>query len=131
MPELLEFPWKTRPVVDFAVTLTATIATEGPPPRRQETLRAGTGGTDLAGRRRPVKLLNPKLRRIVTGSLSMDADGNVTLLVEGERMGALAAAEEGLTLLAAKDEERQALVDSGYALPSEIVSSGDGDDSFR
>jgi hypothetical protein len=61
----------------------------------------------------------------------MDAEGNVTLLIEGEPMGALAAAEEGLTLLAARDEERQALVDSGYALPSEIVSSGDGDESRR
>lgn len=77
-----------------------------------------------------MKLLHPRSRRIVDGSLSMDGD-NVTLLIEGERMGALAAAEEGLTLLAASDEERQALVDSGYALPSEIVSSGNGDETFR
>ncbi|MBM4269490.1 MAG: hypothetical protein FJ144_23285 [Deltaproteobacteria bacterium] len=68
-----------------------------------------------------MKLLHAKSGRVLEGSLVPDPEGEKVLVVDGHEYGVLEASEEALMLIEATDEERQALVEAGYALPAEIV----------
>jgi hypothetical protein len=68
-----------------------------------------------------VKLLHPREARIVDGTVDAGDAGAARLVIEGRPYGVLEASEAGLQLIDATDEERGALVEAGYALPSHIV----------
>lgn len=70
-----------------------------------------------------MKLLHGREARIVDGSLRGDA-ADAALIIEGHRYGVLEASEAGLQLVDATDEERGALVEAGYALPSHVATTG-------
>ena len=70
-----------------------------------------------------MKLLHTRQARIVDGTVREDDLGDAQLVIEGRTYGVLEASDEGLQLVDATDEERQALVAAGYALPSHIASS--------
>jgi len=67
-----------------------------------------------------MKLLHTREARIVKGTVQEDEPGDPRLMIEGKRYGVLEASDAGLQLIDATDEERQALVEAGYALPSNI-----------
>lgn len=48
--------------------------------------------------------------------------GGASLVVEGRPYGVLEATEAGLRIIEATDGERQALVEAGYALPSDVTA---------
>lgn len=66
-----------------------------------------------------MKLLHAREARIVNGTVRGD-DAEASLVIEGRRYGVLEASDAGLQLVDATDEERQALVEAGYALPSHV-----------
>ena len=71
-------------------------------------------------RRFGIRLLDVKAGDIVDGSIARDERDEVVLMAGGRSYGALEALEAGLRLIDASDEERQRLVDAGYALPSHV-----------
>lgn len=70
-----------------------------------------------------MKLLHAREARIVEGTLREDDEAAMHLVIDGKRYGVLEASEAGLTLIEATDEERFALVDAGYPLPSHVAAS--------
>lgn len=70
-----------------------------------------------------MKLLHTREARIVDGAVRGKEPGEASLVIEGKNYGVLEASDAGLHLVDATDEERQALVEAGYALPSHIPSS--------
>jgi hypothetical protein len=72
-----------------------------------------------------VKLLHAREARIVDGTVDEHEPGDAQLVIDGRRYGVLEASEAGLQLVEATDEERQALVAAGYALPSHIPTTDD------
>jgi hypothetical protein len=70
-----------------------------------------------------VKLLHTREARIVDGTVRGEAP-DAALVIEGHRIGVLEASEAGLQLVEATDEERCALVEAGYALPSHVAADG-------
>ncbi len=73
-----------------------------------------------------MKLLHAREARIVSGTLRGD-DTDVALIIEGRRYGVLEASDAGLQLVDATDQERQALVEAGYALPSYLPPEREDD----
>ncbi|HEY8514580.1 MAG TPA: hypothetical protein VIS07_03595 [Candidatus Binatia bacterium] len=69
-----------------------------------------------------MKLLHTREARIVEGSIRNPTSPDAKLLVEGREYGVLEASDAGLQLVEASDEERQALVGAGYALPSHVAT---------
>lgn len=67
-----------------------------------------------------VKLLHTREARIVDGSVRGTAP-DAALVIEGKSYGVLEASDAGLQLVDATDEERCALVEAGYALPSHVA----------
>lgn len=68
-----------------------------------------------------MKLLHTREARIVSGRVRRGESG-AQLEIEGRAFGVLEATEAGLQLVDATDEERGALVEAGYALPSHIAT---------
>lgn len=66
-----------------------------------------------------MKLLHTKEARVVSGRVRRGESG-AQLEIEGRPYGVLEASEAGLQLIDATDDERGALVEGGYALPSQI-----------
>lgn len=67
-----------------------------------------------------MKLLHTREARIVDGTVR-GAAPDAALVIEGRSYGVLEATEAGLELVDATDEERSALVEAGYALPSHVL----------
>lgn len=72
-----------------------------------------------------MKLLHTREARIVDGELREEESGEALLVIEGKPYGVLEASDAGLQLIEATDHERQALVESGYALPAHIAPQPD------
>lgn len=73
-----------------------------------------------------MKLLHTREARIVNGTVRGE-DADAALMIEGHRYGVLEASDAGLQLVDATDEERQALVEAGYALPSHVPPAREDD----
>lgn len=63
------------------------------------------------------------------GALFQNQEGDAVLVAESRAFSPLEAGDEKLVLIDATDEERQALIEAGYALPSEVVQLREDDDA--
>jgi hypothetical protein len=67
-----------------------------------------------------MKLLQASAGRIVDGAIVLNEQGEPVLVANDRVYGVLDASEAGFRLIDATDEERRALVEAGYALPSDV-----------
>lgn len=74
-----------------------------------------------------MKLLHTREARMVSGRVRRGESG-AELEIEGHTYGVLEASDAGLQIVDASDQERSALVEAGYALPSH-VGAGAHDDA--